>query len=127
MMNMFKKASKKKLRFGSGRGQIGIEELWDLSLEDLDEMAVAIDKELQAYGRESFIGTRRPAATDNQLRLDILLEVINDKLTAQEVATERAANKAKIEQIKAIMARKSDEELEGKSMEELQALVAEMS
>ena len=55
-MSNFEKASKLKLRFSTNRGELSIEDLWDLSLESLDQIAVAIDKALETAGKKSFIG-----------------------------------------------------------------------
>ena len=44
---MYRKASKMKLRFITERGNLSVEDLWGLSLQDLDKVAIALDKELE--------------------------------------------------------------------------------
>jgi hypothetical protein len=38
---MYKEAAKQKLRFATNKGNLSVEQLWDLNLTDLDSLAVA--------------------------------------------------------------------------------------
>lgn len=51
---MFKQASKMKLRFATSKGNLSVEDLWDLSLPVLDKLAVSYDEELAKSPRKSF-------------------------------------------------------------------------
>lgn len=44
---MFEKASRMKLRFNTQRGVLSVEDLWDLPLIQLDNIAIALNKKLQ--------------------------------------------------------------------------------
>lgn len=119
--NNFLRASKKKLRFKSSKGVIGVEDLWDLSLENLDTLAVAVNKEIQSSSGESFIGKQTRASSDNILRLDLLKEVIALKLAEKEARVQRADNKAREETLKALLEQKKIEKLAGMSEAEIAA------
>ncbi len=54
-MNIFENASKTKVRFETSKGEVSVEELWDLSLTSLDSIAKVISKELKEASEESFI------------------------------------------------------------------------
>lgn len=44
---MFEKASRIKLRYSTNRGVLSVEDLWDLSLEQLDPIAINLNKSLK--------------------------------------------------------------------------------
>ena len=122
MSNIYKEASTIKLRFTSPVGAIGVEDLWSLSLEQLDGMAIAADDQLSKMKRKSFIKPRQDnQAKHTELTLDILKDVIKTKLAAKKEAEERAANAIKKEKLLAALERKQDASLEEMSEEELQA------
>ena len=41
---MYKEASRKKTRFATSKGSLSAEQLWDLSIADLDTLAVSLDE-----------------------------------------------------------------------------------
>jgi hypothetical protein len=125
-MEIFARASKQKLRFDSTKGQLSTEDLWDLSLQSLDNLAKGVNRALKATQEESFIEAKTTANTELELKLDILKEIIADKLKAKAAATARAEKQAKLSRLKELMANKEDEALAGKSIEELQKMVAEL-
>lgn len=126
-MEIFERAARKKVRFTVGKGEASAEDLWDLSLETLNQVAIKVNKALKDEGEESFIGTKSKTQTENQLKLDILKHVIEAKLKAKEVAATRATNMAKASQLKELINKKATTELENKSMDELQALLGDLT
>jgi hypothetical protein len=124
---MFEQASRMKLRFDSTKGPLTVEDLWDLNLTSngvLDKIAVGLSRQLKEDPNESFVSETRKTSDDLQLRFDIVKHIIDVK------KAERAAEKAKADaaatkrKILEIMERKQDQALEGKTLEELQAMVA---
>jgi len=122
---MFEKASRLKLRFQSTAGMLTVEDLWELPLTrtsgtSLDSIAKAVNKELKDTAEESFVTTATAANTELALKLDILKYIISVKLQEAEnrkTAAEKRERKAHIMQL---IADKQDEELRGKSLEDLQ-------
>ena len=47
-MSIFEKASRLQLRFASTKGSLSVEDLWGLSLESLDTLAKAVNKQIKA-------------------------------------------------------------------------------
>lgn len=134
---LFERASRLKLRFQTSRGEVSVEELWDLPLQssrnppqpNLDDIAKAVDHELRSASAEpvSFVDPVATAATAHtsrlQLQMDILKHVIGVR-QAENKAKLDLENKAKERQrILALIADKKDEQLAGKSLEELEAMV----
>jgi len=86
---MFEKATRNKLRFMSGKGNLIIEELWDLSLRDLDRLAQSINAELKETKQESFIpdsATEKRGSTTLNLKLDLVKYIIEVRYAERELA-----------------------------------------
>ena len=120
MENLFLQASKKKLRFTTNKGQISTEELWDLNLPSLDNIAKDVFSKVQASQVVSFIDEKTTSDKDSELRLEILKFIIAEKKSVAEKAKERARKEADIARITELIAEKNNEALKGKSVEELQ-------
>ena len=119
MEGNFVKASKLKLRFKSGNGNVSVEDLWDLPLENVDAMAIGYSKELDDSSSLSFIKPKR-ANTALALKFEITKFVIETRVAeaeARKTATEKAAKRT---QIRELMEKKQLTAMEGKSLEELQ-------
>ena len=125
-MNIFERASKQKLRFGTGRGLLSVEEVWELSLTALDALARRVNKELKETDDESFIDAKTTVNTELNLKMDILKHIIKHKLELKEAASSRAEKKARLTQLKTIYQNKANEELEGLSKEDLAKQIAEL-
>ena len=122
---MFDVATRKKLRFPMRKGMISCEDLWDLSLDDLDRLAIDLKKTLDE--REvSFIKTPRVSNTDDQLRFNIVKSVIDVKLQEKEIKEDRVKKEAEKVRIQALIAEKENEKLKDTSLEELKKKLMEL-
>ena len=118
---MFEKASRLKLRFKSQMGLITVEDLWDLSLYNLDSIAKDLNKQIKAEAEESFITVKSKANTALELAFEIVKHVIKVKLEEAELKRAAAEKKARKAQIMELISQKQNEALSAKSIEELQA------
>lgn len=122
---MFDKATRLKLRFDSSKGQLSVEQLWDLSLTALNEIAKDLNREIKSKGEvEDFIASgQEQKDVKLELRFDVVKHIISVKLKerddTQTAAQKREHNQAILELIK----KKQQEELGGKSVEELKAML----
>ena len=121
---MFEKASRLKLRFSTSKGDITVEDLWDLKLTsrngfDLDSVAKSLNTAVKESGEESFVLKRNTKNAILDLKFEIVKHIIKVKMDEAEVAEKSAENKSKKETIMTIIANKQNEELEGKSVDEL--------
>jgi len=123
---MFEKALKQKLRFDTSKGSISTEDLWDLSLASLNEIAKEVNKKIKASEEESFIDTKTTTSTKDQLKLEVLKFVIADKIATRDAAKARAEKQAQVAKIKSLIANKADEQLANASLEELSAMLAQV-
>ena len=129
---MFEKASRLNLRFESPKGMLTTEDLWDLPLispaarANLDDIARALFNKLKTDNTVSFVIKERKSDDVTQLQFDIVKHIIDVRLAENEAAAAAKANKEKVQSILAIIAQKETEQVAGKSLEELRAMVASM-
>lgn len=123
---MFEKASKVKLRFSTSKGYLSVEDLWDLNLTSLDNIAKAVNKDLKASSEESFIATKTGADTILELKLEILKHIISVKLAERDKAKAATDRRAKITELKAIAASKHIEELGSKSLADINKMISDL-
>lgn len=122
-MDNFKLASQQKLRFQTNKGLLSVEQLWELSLTELDELAVSLETEHKASGKKSFLVKSTPKDKTAKLRFDVVLDVLNTMAEEANALSEAAEIKAHNSKILNLMAEKQDEALKGKSLKELEAML----
>lgn len=122
-MENFKLATQQKLRFQTNRGVLTTEQLWDLSLADLDGLAVQLQTEYEESGKKSFLVKRSVKDKTSKLRFDVVLDVLQTKAEEAEEAKTKAENKAFNQKIEAIIEEKQEEGLKSKSVKELEKLL----
>lgn len=120
---MYKEALQKKLRFKTNKGMITTEDLFDLSLQSLNTLAIMLDKKISDAPKKSFIEELPAEENDDELRFNIVKDVINIKLKARKDNIDKAQADAQKKRILEILAKRDDEELEKKSTEELRAMI----
>jgi hypothetical protein len=122
-MDNFKQASREKLRFNTTKGLLSTEQLWDLSINDLDSLAVSLEEEHKASGKKSFVVKRTTKDKTAKLRFDVVLDVLQSKVEESEAASNAAEIKAHNEKILRLIQDKKEGELEGKSIAELEKML----
>jgi len=123
MNNPFLDATRLKLRFNTSRGNVPVEDLWSLSLPELNTIAKDLNRKIKDTEEEDFLDEKGTVDTVTQVSFDVVKEIITT-LKAEKLAREtertRKENRAKIMEI---ISKKKDEALEGKSLEELESLL----
>lgn len=123
---LFVKASRKKYRFTSKKGQLSAEDLWDLSLEHLDEIAIEIHETLEKIGKRSFVRQKTAQSDELQTKLDIAKFVIQTKVTETAEKALRTKKKGQLDFLKKLKEQKEIERLEGMSSEDLDKQIKEL-
>ena len=122
---MYKQAVKQRLRFATSKGSLSTEQLFDLSLTELDALAVALEKEHKESGRKSFLTTRSAKDKTAKLGFEIALDILNTKVEEAELLREKKERKEKNQKILSLIEEKKDESLKGKSLKQLEAMLEE--
>lgn len=132
-MNIFEQASIQKLRFQSVKGELTVEQLWDLPLQsrnqfDLDTIAKSVNRDLKATEEESFVSTRaNPAKTRLTLMLEILKHIISVKMEAAEEARTKANQAEEKQKLLRLLEEKQIEQLRSLSVEQIAERIKELS
>ncbi len=126
-MNIFERAVRNKVRFATQRnGEITTEDLFDLSLTSLNDIGKGIIKQLKAEQEESLIETKSKASVELELKLELVKHVIAAKQAQAEIDKNRAQKQSQLSFLKKLKEEKEIENLKGKSLEELDAQIAEL-
>ena len=124
MFEAFETAIRTKLRFQSPKGEISLEQLYELPLRGdfgLDTGAKTVNKALKNVSEESFVETAsNPAQERLELALGIVRHVIDVKLTEETRRSQVAKAKAEETRLLEILAEKQDGKLSELTEKELQ-------
>lgn len=131
---MFEKAARLKIRFNTDRGQLTVEDLWQLPLTsatgriNLDDIAKGLQRDVRASAETtSFVDDAADGPSEDlQLAFDIVKHVIAVRKAERDEAKSAEKKREDKQKILALIADKQDEALKGKSLEELTAMVEAM-
>lgn len=123
--NMFEVATRTKMRFPF-KGMISVEDLWDLSVQNLDKVFKTLNSQRKEAQEESLLNVRSSEDEVLDTQIEIVKYIVNVKLEEQAARVKAAENKEKKQKIMALMAKKDDEAMENMSKEELQKLLDEL-
>lgn len=123
---MFLKASRERLRFTTDKGLLSVEDLWALSLQQLNKIAKALNKELKVSAEEDFLGDTSVEDTITKLRFDIVLKIIEIKKEEAKVKREASSRKERKQKLLGILAEKEDDVLKGMTPEEIRKELADL-
>lgn len=123
--NMFEVATRTKMRFPF-KGMISVEDLWDLSVQNLDKVFKTLNSQRKEAQEESLLNTKSSEDERLDTQIEIVKYIVNVKLEEQAARVKDAENKEKKQKIMALMAKKDDEAMENMSKEELQRLLDEL-
>lgn len=123
--NVFEMATRLKFRFPF-RGMISVEDLWDLSVEQLDTVYKALNKDVKQAQEDSLLSGPRVGDADLNAKIEIVKYIFQVKQTEEAERKAAADNAIKRKRIKEILAKKQDNALENMTEDQLQALLSEL-
>lgn len=123
--NLFELATRYKYRFPY-RGQITIEDLWDLRLADLDSVFKTLNAEVKKASEESLLEPKTEKDEELSNKIEIIKYIVSTKLAEQAAKESEKANKEKKQKLLAIKARREEAALENISDEQLNKMINEL-
>lgn len=127
-MNIFEQATRQAFRFESPKGFLTVEDLWSLPLTsntgraNLDDIAKGLQAKLTSTAL-SFVTDTTPVNKVYQAQFDVVIHIINTKISEAKAADQYRLAREKKQKIMAIIEQKSDMRLADSSLEELQAML----
>lgn len=125
-INLFEMATRKKFRFPF-KGMISVEDLWDLSVQNLDTVFKALNAEVKQVKEESLLTTKSTEDTILDAKIEIVKHIVKVKLEEAEQRVKVAENREQARRLQELIATKQDAELQSKSVEELQAMLSALN
>ncbi len=128
---MFEKAARQKLRFECAKGQLSVEDLWDLPLTarhsaNLDELARGLHRQLKSGDDVSFVLKEKKSDDTIQLKFDIVKHIIDIRLAELDARQVAEANRERKQKLLAIIEQKEGQAYTEMSLEDLRKMVNEM-
>lgn len=122
-MSDFLKASKMKLRFPTNVGELSMEQLWDIKLTDLDQLAVALEKAYEESKGKSFLSKKSRKDRTIKLQFNVALAILEARVEEQTKASNAQEKRAYNEKILGIIQNKKENELNDMSIEDLEEML----
>jgi len=125
-MNMFERATRSKYTFATSVGLIGVTDLWDLPLTsqrgaNLNDVAKEINRVLKSQDEDDFVSMSiNVKKTQNEFKLELVKYIISVKQAENSASLEKKTNAMRKEKLLALLAKKNDDALESKTIEEIQ-------
>jgi hypothetical protein len=123
--NLFELATRCKYRFPY-RGQITIEDLWDLHPTELDTIFKTLNAEAKKVSEESLLELKTKEDEELSNKITIVRYIVYAKLEDQKIRENEKANKDRKQKLLAIKARREEAALENISDEQLDKMINEL-
>ena len=123
--NLFEVATRGKFRFPF-KGMVTVEDLWDLSLPNLDNVFKALNSQFKQVKEESLLETKSKEDEVLEKKIEIIKYIVSVKLTEKEAREKAFLNKERRQRLIEIKAKREEAALESISDEELNKMLSEL-
>ena len=123
--NIFEYATREALRFPY-KGMQSVEDLWQLSVKELDSIYKTLNKQVKQSEEESLLSTKASVDTELEVQITIVKHIVSVKLAEKEAAEKASVKKAQKQKIMSIIATKENEELQNSSIDDLKKMLDEL-
>lgn len=124
-LSIFEQANRNKTRFAY-KGSLSVEDLWDLSVQELDRIFKALNAKLKVCKEESLLGPKGVENTELDIQVAIVRRIVEVKLAEAAANELEAEKKIKRQKILSILAEKQEGALASKSEEDLKKMLEEL-
>lgn len=122
--NMFEVAVRSKFRFPF-RGLISVEDLFDLSVKELDSIFKTLNSQLKQVKEESLLEVKSQQDKELDMKIEIVKYIVKIKLEEENNRLKAKEQKEKKQKIMEILSAKQDESLKNMSIDELTKMLNE--
>lgn len=124
--NLFESATRSKMRFPF-KGMISVEDLWDLSLTNLDSVFKTLNAEAKKSEEESLLNTKSKEDEEISNKIEIVKYIVSVKLDEKKKREDAKKNAEMRQRLLEIKAKRQNAALENMSDEDLDKALAELS
>lgn len=123
--SIFEIATKEKYRFPY-KGQISVEDLWDLTAAQLDTVYKTLNAEKKTTEEDSLLGQRTKEEQKLLNKIELVKYIFAAKQADLEARKQKAVNDEKKRRIMELIASKEDAALGEKSIDDLKKMLSEL-
>lgn len=124
-INVFEMATRNRFRFPF-KGLISVEDLWQLSVKDLDSVFKVLNSELKQVKEESLLDTKTQQDEELDMKIQIVKYIVQVRLTEEQTKLKSKELKAQKQKILELISSKQEDDLKNKSVEELNNMLKEL-
>lgn len=122
---MFELAIRSKFRFPF-KGMVSVEDLFDLSVKNLDSVFKVLNSELKQINEESLLNAKTKQDKELDMKIEIVKYIVGVKLEEDNLRLKTKERKEQKQKIMELLAEKQDESLKSKSAEELKKMLDDL-
>lgn len=122
MEKKFEFALRNKVRFPY-KGMISVEDLYDLSVRELDSVFKTLNAQVKKSQEESLLATKTKEDETLSIQIEIVKYIFNAKVAEAEAVKQSKELKEKKQKLMELIAEKEDAALKDKSTDELKAML----
>jgi len=125
MGKLFEVATREKLRFPF-KGLISVEDLWDLSLTNLDEVFKSLKAKEKRVNEESLLSSKTKEDTILDVQIEIVKHIFQTKKEEAAAKLLEKENKEKVQKLLRIKEQKENQALMDMSLEDIDKEIAKL-
>ena len=122
---MFEQAARLKLRFNH-KGLCSVEDMWDMSLNSLDEMFKTLNRQAKALSEESLLVIKSNENKILTLKINIIKHIVKIRMKEKFERESESMKAEKKQKILGLIAEKQDEGLKNLTLDDLNKLYKDL-
>ena len=123
--SLFEIATRGKYRFPY-KGQVSVEDLWDISLEGLDSIYKTLNTEMKKFSEESLLEKKTVEDMVLANKIEIVKYIVSVKIAERDALMVARAKAERRRKIEGILAEKQEAALYSASEEELRKMLEDL-
>ena len=126
-VNIFEVVNRSKFRFPfKGMAGASVEDLWDISIENLDSVFKVLNSQLKQVNEESLLDVKTKQDEELDMKIEIVKYIVKVKQEENNLRLKAKEQKEKKQKIMEILATKQESNLQNMSEAELTKMLAEL-
>jgi len=124
--SMFEKAARQKIRIPCEKGWLYVEDLFDLSLRELDKIYKILNAQLKVAKEDSLLDVKDTSTSKLELQVDLVKYVFGVKKSEEAAIATRIANKQKKEFLMTVLEEQQKDEIKKMSSDDIKKMIEEL-